>query len=248
MAEVDHKDPMAGLDEPNPDNVEAVVEQPVDTETPEFKFGDLPFKSLEEAVAGHKNLQRQFSADREKLKRLDKLEQILPQLLSRLKGTPEAELEDPEETIKAWLTSPGKVMSSIVKRELDRLFPERMKPYEQKINDFEVDRELSNFKNAHPEYNDELEAQLESVFDANPDFFGYKNRLERAYESIIARDPEAHLARIKASKAVIERDTEAARGAAGLGGKKSSTSTVRKPTDEFDDVLSYAAGLQQAYK
>lgn len=252
MAEnIDIQNPMAGLDDPAPDNVGETAPEPTEQAEAPYKFGDLPFKSQDEAVNGYKNLQRQFTSDREKLKRLDQLEKLIPQLLTRLKGQGAAEqVEDPEEVIKAWLASPGKVMSSVAQRELDRLFSERMKPYDKRFNDLEVDRELNAFKNAHPEFANDpsLESQLEAVFDENPDFYGYKDRLERAYDRLIARDPEAHAARIKAMKTVVERDTEAARGAASLGGKKGATSTVKKPTDEFDEVLAYASDLQAAYK
>jgi hypothetical protein len=232
------------------------AEEPV---APSFTFGDLPFKSQDEAVQAYKNLQNSYvSAQSKQFELAQQLATIGPYLqqLQAQKvaqgATPAEAQEDVAAALKAFIEGgPSKTFKSFVENNRDLFKDPRVDKMQERFETMQKENEINNFIAAHPEVTEQDERDLIQVIQRTPWIANMNgplaHKLDAAWNVLVARDPKGYVART--ATPVVDPALQAAKaGASTLGGKAGGKGAIVANKDEFDEVLSQSRDERGRWK
>jgi hypothetical protein len=239
------------------DEVKAAQQEttPVETEAQSYTFGDTPYESEKDAVAGYKHLQANYTRTTQEL---SVLKQQMAQVVGSLRGSNAQKAgPDPKEVdkfLKEFIRNPQGSMRELVQA----VAHEQLAPIRSEIATGRAGTAVTAFKTSHPWLNKDDEAKIERILLNNPQLTNLGDNprekdiissLRSALGMYIAEDPKAYNTKVENHQNRAERDVNEAKKAAGaVGGKKGSV--VQTPgvlRDAFDEVLESDAKFRAKY-
>lgn len=209
-------------------------------QTPDF--GGLPFKSMDEMVKGHKNLQTAYRDTRTKLYQMEQyLQSIAPQLeaLRQPKGGAPEPVDIPK-FLEEFIQQGPAAISRIAGKDIDNRLQTQLGPVMAQIQKLQNDREIDRYMGEHPEINSEDEDALLEIIYATPWIQRLNGtvseKLDAALGALLRKDPTHFSSRATQAKTDNSRDLNAMKQSAGMVGTKAGT-RQKAAKDEFDEVL-----------
>ena len=195
-------------------------------------FGGLPFKSVEELVKAHKELQGHSTRRNQEYA---SMQQVLQQVVPLLNKKEQAEVkEDPEAFVKAFVENPKAVLGELINAVLQGQVQKTLAPIQGQVGSIGSKMELQEFQRNHPEFGDAEANLLSQIMDKYPEVGRRSDRLEAWHKLMLAEHPEVG-EKLKQKKVSLEASAAEAKKAAALGGNKSTN--PKPPADEFDDLI-----------
>jgi len=209
-----------------------------------------PFKDVGGLVKSYKEIQRLVSSKDQQISQLtEHLKQAITYIQSQRGGqqpqTPQGPSPQGEQFWDAFAKDPVGVLNHLVEERAGQLLQsrldQRLGPIQQTVGRYEIESEVGTFMRRHPEFSDKDEDEMMEVLQANPHLKEVPNRLEIAYDQMLAKRWRSDRARSSQQAAV-----SGAKGVAALGGKKSVV-PAQGPKDPFDDVLDLDKSQRELY-
>ena len=207
------------------------------------ELAGLPFKTTKDLVDGYKNLQRNLSSRDTSYKKLEgQVQELVRQLTGQLRGQP-AEKVSPESAdafLKRFLVDPSGTLAATVKELASSMIREQVDPIRGELSSGKVDRMVQNFLSTDAKtLTTEEQDRFLALMEENPWVNQAPDPLKITMQLLIADNPEMYAQRRRDAKEKAGKGLQDAKaGAAGLGGKRTSTQMAGSGAkDEFDAVL-----------
>lgn len=209
-----------------------------------------PFKDVGGLVKSYKEIQRLVSSKDQQISQLtEHLKQAITYIQSQRGGAqtqPQAgAVPQGDQFWDAFAKDPVGVLNNLVEERAGQLVQARLNqqlgPIQQTVGKYEIESEVGSFMRRHPEFSDKDEDEMMDILQANPQLKNVPNRLEVAYDQMLAKRWRSERARTSQQAAV-----SGAKGVAALGGKKSVV-PAQGPKDPFDDVLELDKSQRELY-
>jgi hypothetical protein len=126
-------------------------------------------------------------------------------------------------------------------RRAEAMLNQRLGPIQQTVGKYEIESEVGSFIRQHPEFTEKDEDEMMEILQASPHLKEVPNRLEVAYNQLLATRYRSGQNRAGQQAAV-----SGAKGVASLGGKKSNI-PGQAQADPFDDVLALDKSQRELY-
>jgi hypothetical protein len=227
---------------------------PVEPEAQPYKFGNTPYESEKDAVAGYKHLQANYTRTSQEL---SVLKNQMAQVVGSLKGGDTKAGPDPADVdkfLREFIKNPKGSMRELIQA----VSHEQLAPIRSELTTGRASTAVAAFKSNYPWLNKDDEAALERILLNNPQLTNLGNNpqekditasLKSALGMFIAENPSGYNRKVEAHKNRTEHDVNEAKKAAGaVGGKKGSVvQTPGVERDAFDDVLESDAQFRAKY-
>lgn len=197
-----------------------------------------PFKDVNGLVKSYKEIQRLAEQRRTELEQAKQYVYQMAQMLQQRQPAAQEPQKQEEDFWQRFASSPEQVLQQLLERQLS----ERVGPIQSEFAKYRTDKEVDTWFANHKDLTEEQEVQIVDIMRSNPWLRNIPNRLDVAYDMMMARTYRDTQQKSRATAAVA-----GAKQTAGLGGKKSALAQPAE-RDAFDDVLDMDKAQRELYR